>query len=122
MKKILLIEDDLILVQMYEIKFKHAGFIVETAFDGRQGIEKMRSFKPDLVLLDIVMPKLNGKVLFGMVRNNPELKHIPIAILTNIDNPKDKEEFLERGAVGFFIKANMTPAQIVDQVSEILSH
>ena len=122
MKKILLIEDDLILVQMYEVKFKHAGFEVDTAFDGVVGLEKMRTNKPDLVLLDIVMPRLNGKDLFEKVRFNDELKKIPLAILTNVDNPKDRVEFIKKGAVGYFIKSETTPAQVVEEIQEILSH
>ena len=122
MKKILIIEDDLILIQMYEIKFKHAGYEVETAFDGVSGLEKMRSGKPDFVLLDIVMPKLNGKALFEKVRFDPELQKIPTAILTNVDNPKERVDFINKGAVGFYIKSETTPAQIVEKVQTILSH
>lgn len=122
MKKILIIEDDLISLQMYEIKFKHAGFEVETALNGASGLEKMRSEKPDFVLLDILMPKLSGKALFEKVRFDPELQKIPIAILTNIDNPKNKVEFLNKGAVGYFLKSEMTPSQVVEQVQSILTH
>lgn len=120
MKKILIIEDDLILVQMYEIKFKHAGFEVETAFDGEQGMEKIRILKPDLVLLDILIPKLNGKELFERVKLDPELKDIRIAILTNIDSPQDRSEFMRKGAEAFFVKTSMTPAQVVEQVELLL--
>ena len=122
MKKILIIEDDLILIQMYEIKFKHAGFEVETAFNGEQGLEKIRTGKFDLVLLDIVLPKINGKVLFDKVRVDPELQKIPIAILTNIDNPNDRADFMRKGAVGYFIKTALTPAQVVEKVQTLLSY
>ena len=105
---------------MYEIKFRHAGFEVETAFDGAAGLEKMRNYKPDLVLLDIVMPKLNGKVFFEKVRVDQELQQIPVAILTNIDNPADRIEFLKKGAVDYFIKSELTPAQVVERVRDLL--
>lgn len=121
MQKILLVEDDLILVQMYEIKFKHAGYDVQTAFDGEQGLEKMRNFKPDLVLLDIMMPKINGKVFIDKVKQDQELKNIPIAILTNVNNPQDRIEFMRNGAEAFFIKSDMTPEQIVEGVKAILN-
>ena len=122
MNKILIIEDDQILVQMYETKFKHAGFEVETALDGVTGLEKMRTDKPDFVLLDIVMPKLSGKDLFEKVRFDPELQKIPIAILTNVDNPKEQAEYLNKGAVGYFKKSVLTPAQVVEEVRNILIH
>ncbi|OGK10146.1 hypothetical protein A2767_05700 [Candidatus Roizmanbacteria bacterium RIFCSPHIGHO2_01_FULL_35_10] len=122
MKKILIIEDDLILLQMYETKFKHAGFEVETALDGVAGLEKIKIDKPDFVLLDIVMPKLNGKALFEKVRFDPELQKIPIAILTNVENPKDRVELLNKGVVEYFIKSETTPAQVVEKVQTILSH
>src|SRR3989338_8317369 len=122
MKKILIIEDDLILLQMYETKFKHAGFEVETALDGVAGLEKIKIDKPDFVLLDIVMPKLNGKALFEKVRFDPELQKIPIAILTNVENPKDRVELLNKGVVEYFIKSETTQAQVVEKVQTILSH
>lgn len=122
MTKILIIEDDMILLQMYEVKFRHAGFDVDTAFDGEQGLEKIRSFNPDLVLLDILIPKINGKVLFERVRNNPEFKNLRIAILTNVDSPKDRLEFIRNGAEAYIVKADFTPAQVVEEVQNILSN
>lgn len=109
------------MLQMYEVKFTHAGFEVETALDGVSGLEKIRFDKPDFVLLDIVMPKLNGKALFEKVRIDPELQKIPIAFLTNVESPKDRVDLLNKGAVEYFIKSEMTPGQVVQRVEEILN-
>src|SRR3989344_9550096 len=122
MKKILIIEDDHILAQMYQTKFEHAGFEIDLAEDGEQGLEKIRTYKPDLVLLDIRIPKINGKVVFEKVRLDSDMQKIPVAIITNIDNPKDKVDFIKKGAAGFFLKTKMTPAQIIEEVKTILFH
>ncbi len=122
MEKILIIEDDIVLMGMYEIKFKHAGYEVQTAIDGEQGLAKIREFKPDLVLLDLLIPKINGKAVFEKVRIDPEYKGVRVAILTNVDNPRDRIEFMKNGAEAFFIKSEMTPSQVVEGVEEILKH
>lgn len=122
MKKILIIEDDVILAQMYEVKLKHAGYDVEIANDGVQGLDKIRNTKPDLVLLDILIPKMSGKALFDKVRFDPELQKIPVAIITNIDDPKIRIDFLNKGVVKYILKSKTTPAQVVEEVQTFLSH
>src|SRR6266571_1268170 len=84
MNKILLVEDDEILLEMYKDKFVHEGFQVETATDGEEGLAKMRVFAPHVVLLDLLMPKMSGFDVLTSVKNDPALSKIPILVLTNI--------------------------------------
>lgn len=120
MTKILLIEDDTVLLQMYKDKFSHEVFDVQTARDGHEGIEKMKVFKPDIVLLDLIMPKVSGFDVLKVVKNDPELKTIPILVLTNIY--ADAEDLVKNWGVEYFLlKANYTPEDIMNKVRQILS-
>ena len=119
MYKILLVEDDKILLEMYRDKFKHEGFEVFTAGDGQEGIEEMRLVKPDVVLLDLIMPKVTGFEFLKLVKVDPTLNKIPILVLTNIF--ADAEDLVKNWGVKYFLlKANYTPESIVNKVKEIL--
>ncbi len=121
MNKILLVEDDVILLEMYRDKFVHEGFDVQTAVDGQDGIKKMKSFKPDVVLLDLIMPRVSGFDVLKLAKNDPVLNKIPILVLTNIY--ANAEDLLKNwGAKAFLLKSNNTPEDIVDNVKKLLSH
>lgn len=120
-KKILLVEDDADLSEMYKMRFTASGFEVKTAADGQKGIEEMKKFNPDLVLLDIVMPKKDGFDLLEEVQNMPNeeaIKKIPIVILSNLASPIDIMEGKRLGAKDWWIKAFNTPTQINQKVVE----
>jgi len=120
MSKILLVEDDKILLEMYKDKFTNEKFEVQTAGNGLDGIEKMRSFKPDIVLLDLIMPGVSGFDVLKIVKNDPELNEIPIFVLTNIF--ADAEDLVKNWGVKYFLlKANYTPENIAAKVKEIIS-
>lgn len=120
MSKILLVEDDAILLIMYRDKFVHEGFEVETAIDGDDGIKKLQSFRPDIVLLDLIMPRVSGFNVLKFAKNDPTLKKIPIVILTNIY--ADAEDLVKNwGAAYFLLKADYTPDQIVEKVNQLLA-
>ena len=98
MKKILLVEDDAILLQMYKDGLREAGFVVETADTGDKAIVRVKSFLPDLVLLDIMLPgNLNGFDVLESMQRDPHLKDIPVVMLTNLDS--EKETALKIGAI-----------------------
>lgn len=115
MTKILIVEDEESLRDVYQEEFELEGFIVETARDGQEGLEKMASFVPELVLLDLMMPKVSGFDVLKRVKDKPEFKDMPIIVLTNI-NPDVPDLLKNWGAKYFILKADNTPGQIVDRV------
>ena len=119
MNKILLIEDDKIILEMYQDKFAHEKFEVLTAHEGQEGFEIMKSAKPDIVLLDLIMPKVNGFEFLKLVKADPSLKQIPILVLTNIF--ADTEDLVKKwGVDNVFLKSNYTPEDIVTKVHQTL--
>jgi len=120
MKKILIIEDDSFLSEMYSTKLIQEGFETEIAIDGKQGINKIKDIKPDLVLLDIVLPKMDGFEILESIKKDPEFKNIPIILLTNLGQKNEIEKGLSLGADEYIIKAHFTPTAVVAKVKEIL--
>lgn len=120
--KIMLVEDDPLLVNLYNMAFKDAGFDVETAFDGKAALEKLVEMerKPTLVLSDIMMPKMNGLEFLKKIKEVPELKNIPVILLTNMGKDHDVEEGLGLGAVAYIIKSEYLPKEVVAKVKEIV--
>lgn len=119
MAKVLIVEDDDNLREIYKREFELEGFTVETANDGQEGIEKMASFLPDLVLLDFYMPTMSGFDVLKSVKDNPALKNIPIIVLTNI-NPDSQDLLKNWGAAYFLLKADNTLRQVVERARKIL--
>jgi DNA-binding response OmpR family regulator len=118
-KKILIIEDEQYLADMYKMKFEHEGYEVELAYDGERGIERARKSRPDLVLLDLVLPKIDGYAVLRALRANKKTKNLKIYILSNLGQEEEIEEGFKNGANGYLIKANVTPAQLVKSVEKI---
>ncbi|MFH0906641.1 MAG: response regulator [bacterium] len=121
MKKILIIEDDPFLSEMYADKFNKDGFQADICIDGKIGMDKIKADKPDLILLDIVLPKMDGFEILKEVKGNPELKDIPIILLTNLGQKNEVEKGLSMGADEYIIKAHFTPTAVVAKVKEMLS-
>lgn len=119
-KKILLIEDDSDLSEMYKMRFLANNFEVKTAPDGQKGLEELKAFVPDLALLDIVMPKKDGFDLLEEIQNgdSEKLKKVPIIILSNLASPIDVMEGKRLGAKDWWIKSFNTPTQITQKVVE----
>ncbi|MBU1130624.1 response regulator [Patescibacteria group bacterium] len=118
--KILLIEDEEALVTMYETKFKNGGYNISVAFDGETGLKMATEDKPDIILLDIIMPKLDGFSVLSKLKEDSKLKDVPVVLLTNLGQDEDIKKGKALGAVGYLVKANMTPAQVVEKVKEYL--
>ena len=121
MAKILIIEDDPLMSRMYQKIFSLEGYSVDIAGDGLEGLEKTRSLKPTLILLDIMMPKMNGLQVLEKLKLDPETKSIPVVILTNLAGSRDAEDAMLKGAVKYIVKSEYEPKQIVQMVKEILS-
>lgn len=120
MAKLLIVEDDPFLSKMYSKKFQIAGYQVELAHDGADALAKVSSFSPDLILMDILMPKMNGIEVLEKIKADPKLKKIPVVMLTNLSTTDDAETALKKGAAKYIVKSEVTPSQIVKAVIEVL--
>ncbi|PIZ00185.1 response regulator [bacterium (Candidatus Howlettbacteria) CG_4_10_14_0_8_um_filter_40_9] len=118
--KILLAEDDLQLIDMYKKKFELEGFDVLLAEDGRKALEILKTETPDIALLDIMMPEVNGIEVLKEIRENPETKELLAVMLTNLSNESTAEEIYKYGATDYIVKSEMTPMQVADKVKELL--
>ncbi|MDO8686638.1 MAG: response regulator [Candidatus Berkelbacteria bacterium] len=120
MPKLLLIEDDVTLVKMYERKFKSDNFEVEIAYDGEEGIIKATKNPPDLIVLDIMLPKMDGLQVFKKLRSQPQTFKTPVLLLTNFDQEDAVFECFKLGAVDYLIKSDVTPQQVVERIENLL--
>lgn len=122
MPKIFIVEDDPLMARLYERIFRLEKYTIEMAFDGQEAITKIEgmSEKPTLVLLDIMMPKLNGFEVLKYIKRHPELKTIPVIMLTNLAGKEDAERALELGAVLYLVKSQYEPREILQKVREVM--
>ena len=120
MAKVLLVEDEELLRKIYRKKLELGNFEVEIATDGEEGLAKAREFKPDLILLDIVMPKLNGIGVLKKIKADPVINWIPVVMLTNTASGAAIQECLQAGALGFIIKSDGTPSKLLQEVKRFL--
>jgi CheY-like chemotaxis protein len=121
MAKILIVEDDPLMSRMYQKIFKFEGYDVEMAGNGEEGLEKVKTAKPTLILLDIMMPKMNGLEVLGKLKGDEALKSIPVVMLTNLAGQSDAEKALAMGAIKYIVKSEYEPKQVTNMVKEILS-
>ncbi len=115
-KKILLIEDEKIMINLLRKKLTGEGYDVTIARNGEEGLETMRELKPDVVLLDIIMPKMGGFEVMQEMKKDPELKKIPIIIVSNSGQPVELSKAKELGARDWLIKTEFDPQEVVDKV------
>lgn len=120
MRKVLLIEDDPFLVDIYTTKLKEAGFLSEIAIDGEQGLKKTKEFKPDLVLLDIVLPSIDGWEYLRKVKKDEKLNTLKIVVLSNLGQKEEVEKGIGLGVSRYLIKAHYTPSEVIREIKEIL--
>lgn len=122
MSKILLIEDDQILAKLYQTKFQKEGFEIDLAFDGQEGVAHAKTFKPDLIILDLIMPRVDGFSFLQKIKSDPDLnsKNIPVLVLSNLGQENDIKRAQELGAKDFFIKADISLGQMVEKVKKYL--
>jgi DNA-binding response OmpR family regulator/HPt (histidine-containing phosphotransfer) domain-containing protein len=120
MKKILIIEDDQIVANIYRNKFSVEGFKVEIALDGEVGFEMVQSFKPDAVILDLMLPKITGVDLMKKIRAEPDFKTLPVIVFSNTYLTNMVQEAWKAGATKCLSKANCTPKQVIDVVRSAL--
>lgn len=121
MSKIAIIEDDSAISQMYRIKFENEGYEVETAENGKLGLSLIEEMKPDIILLDLMMPEMNGDEMLKKLRATDWGKDIKVIILTNMGESEAPEAIKELHVEAFILKANMTPRQVAELVKEHLN-
>lgn len=121
MAKIVLAEDDKFLSRAYKDGLEEAGFEVVIALDGESAIEKIKAEKPDLVLLDLIMPVKNGFEVLGEMVTDDRLKGIPVIILSNLSQESDVERGKALGAVDYLVKADYSLQAVVEKVQEHLA-
>jgi DNA-binding response OmpR family regulator len=118
--KIAIIEDDQAIAQMYRMKFETEGYEVETAENGKLGFELAKNWHPDMILLDLMMPEMNGDACLAKIRQEQWGKDIKVIILTNIGEQEAPEALKSLDVLAFIVKANMTPRQVADLVKKQL--
>jgi DNA-binding response OmpR family regulator len=117
-KTILLVEDDTFLVNMYKAKFENNGFNVIVAGDGEQGLNLALTSKIDVIILDLMLPKLSGLDLLTRLRKEEVGKDMPVIVLSNLSEEKEAKSLYDLGVKDFLVKANLTPTQLVEKIQE----
>lgn len=119
-KYIFIIDDDPFITDMYLLKFKEDNFRIEVSRDGREALKQIHEECPDLILLDIVMPVIDGFEILKEIKSDSVLEKVKVVLLTNLGQKEDVERGMELGADGYIIKAHFTPSEVVAKVKEIL--
>ena len=121
MKKILIVEDEKVLADMYREKFVQAEFEVVVAYDAEGGLALAKKEKPDIILLDILLPKANGIFLLEKLKKIPSCSSIAVVAFSNYDDPDMKKKAYQLGAKAYLLKTSYTPEEIVNKVKEYLN-
>ena len=119
-EKIFIIEDDQTISQMYRLKFENENFDVQWASNGRDGVELVREFLPDIILLDLQMPEMNGTEALKVIRSNDWGKDVPVIILTNTGLEESPDDLKKLNVSSYIVKADLTPSQVVARIKETL--
>jgi len=119
-KKILIIEDDKFLRELIGQKLLKEGYDIVEAVDGEKGIKSIKDEKPDLVLLDLILPGMDGFEVLTKIKEDAGIAQIPVIILSNLGQKDDIEKGLKMGAVDYLIKAHFTPGEIIDKIKVVL--
>jgi len=119
-KKILIIEDDKFLRELIAQKLIREGYETSEAVDGEEGIKKIKEEKPSLVLLDLILPGIDGFEVLSQMKEDSTISSIPVIILSNLGQKEDIERGLKLGAVDYLIKAHFTPGEIIEKMKNIL--
>lgn len=120
-QKIAIIEDDSTLVRSLSQMFEEKGFEIYSSVDGETGLRIVEEKKPDLVVLDIILPRKSGFEVMEALAANPELSHIPVVVLTNLESTHDVNRMIELGAKAFLVKTNYSLEEVANKIKEILN-
>ena len=119
--KILLVEDDSMIIDMYMMRLREEGYEVIHTDKGSEAIEIAEHQKPDVVLLDVILPEVDGFTVLQTIKGGAETKDISVIMLTNLGQESDQNKAEELGADGYFVKAQHTPTQIMEKIKEVIN-
>ena len=119
--KIALIEDDLAIVQMYRVKFENEGYDVAVAGDGEAGLALIDSQRPDIILLDLMMPNMNGLEVLKALKDSGLRDKTKVVVLTNVGDSEAATDAYDFGADDYIIKADLTPKEVADRIKQLLT-
>lgn len=117
---ILIVEDEQTLIDMYSLKLEKEGFTVAQAMDGVEAVTVAKKEKPDLIFLDVMLPKKDGFAVLEELRDLKDFKNTPVVMLTNLGQEEDSSKGKKLGATDYLVKADVTPAQLAEKAKEIL--
>lgn len=120
MKKILVAEDDKFLSRAYKAKLTKAGFEVKLASDGAEALETLKTFLPDLILLDLIMPVKDGFAVLTEIKTNPAWKKIPVIVASNLGQKEDIDKSKQLGAVDFIVKSDLSLENVIKKINSLL--
>ena len=119
-KRILLVEDDRFLRRACEVGLRQRGYTVESAVDGEEGLRAVAAAPPDLILLDLLMPKVTGLEFLRKLRADPSTQSLAVLVLSNSSREQDMEEITQLGVVGYYVKADLSLQELGERVAELL--
>ncbi len=122
MYKVLLVEDDPLMSRMYQRMFSYKELEVELAGNGQAGLDKLIDFHPDIVLVDIMMPIMDGVEMVTRLKANPTTKALPVIMLTNLSDLKKADAAIAAGALKYFIKSKYDPDKMADTIKDLLDN
>ncbi len=120
-KKILIVEDDKFLRELIARKLVKMGYNILQAVDGEKGLESIKENKPDVVLLDLILPGIDGFEVLSLMGKDEEVAQIPVLVLSNLGQKEDVERALNLGAKDYLIKAHFTPEEIIEKIDQAIS-
>lgn len=120
MAKILLVDDDAVLSRMFSTAFSNDGYVVETAMDGEEGLEKLKIFQPDLVITDIMMPRIDGIEFLKKIKEGKSSKNTKVIVMTNLKDDDNAKKASDLGALEHVLKNETSPSQFVEIVHKHL--
>jgi DNA-binding response OmpR family regulator len=119
-QKILIVEDDRFLRELIARKLRNEGYEVIEAVDGEEGLKRAKEEKPDLILLDLILPGIDGFEVLAKIKEDPNLISNPVIILSNLGQREEVEKGLKLGAIDYLIKAHFTPGEIIEKIKNVL--
>lgn len=115
-KKIMIVEDDSFVRDIYQTKLSREGFEVIESINGVEALKKLTAEKPDIILLDVVLPYMNGLEILRKIKQDEKLKDIPVILLTNLSQKEDVSAGMELGAADYLIKSHFTPSDVLEKI------
>jgi CheY-like chemotaxis protein len=119
-KKIMIVEDDSFVMDIYQTKLAQEGFEAIGAVNGLEAMKKLEGVKPDLILLDIIMPYMDGLEVLKKIKDDERLKNIPIVLLTNLSQKEEINKGMGLGADDYLIKSHFTPSEVMEKIKKYL--